>query len=224
MAKYAAFVASGDQGQRSASFRKRGGGRYHRLLQPSRRGTRVNSRLGSCRSRTCWRKRTTGRQKAGCDTATSEHVDRANQAGHYRAGLTEQRTLESIEKDTVRIDTEGLAIGQVNGLAIYSLGDHSFGRPSRITARVSVGQWACGQHRPRDGMSGRIHNKGFLILNGYLQGNMAGTGRCRSPRVSPSSRPTAGWTVTVRHRPSCTRCFGDFGRANQAGNRGYGIG
>ena len=122
-------------------------------------------------------------QKAGCDTATSEHVDRALRQRHYRVGLTEQRTLESIEKDTVRIDTEGLAIGQVNGLAIYSLGDHSFGRPSRITARVSVGNGRVVNIDRETRMSGRIHNKGFLILNGYLQGKY---GRDRPLSISAS--------------------------------------
>ena len=108
--------------------------------------------------------------ESGSDTVTDGHVERALEQRRYRSGLTEDRILESIENDTVRIDTDGDAVGQVNGLAVYSLGDHSFGRPSRITARVSVGNGRVVNIDRESRMSGRIHNKGFMILNGYLQG------------------------------------------------------
>ena len=101
---------------------------------------------------------------------TAEHVQRAIDQRSYRAGLTEDRLLEMIERDTIHIATEGEAVGQVNGLAVYTVGDHSFGRPNRITARVSVGGGRVLNIDRETRMSGRIHNKGFMILNGYLQG------------------------------------------------------
>ena len=108
--------------------------------------------------------------KSGCESVTSEHVDQALRQRKYRASLTEERLVEAIENDTIRIDTQGEAVGQLNGLAVHSLGDHSFGRPSQITARVSVGAGRVIAIDRETRMSGRIHNKGFLILNGYLRG------------------------------------------------------
>ncbi len=108
--------------------------------------------------------------KSGGDTVTSEHVRVATEQRKYRASLTEDRILESIENDTVHIDTEGNTVGQVNGLAVHFLGDHSFGKPSRITARVSVGRGQVVNIERETRMSGSIHNKGFMILRGYLNG------------------------------------------------------
>ncbi len=111
---------------------------------------------------------------SGGDTVTSEHVGAAMEQRKYRASLTEDRILESIENDTIRIATEGSAVGQVNGLAVHFLGDHSFGKPSRITARVSLGRGQVVNIERETRMSGRIHNKGFMILRGYLNGKYGG--------------------------------------------------
>ena len=108
--------------------------------------------------------------KSGAETVARNHVRTALEQREYRAGLTEERLQESIEKDTIRIATSGAVVGQLNGLAVYSLGEHSFGKPSRITARVSVGSGRVVNIDRETRLSGRIHNKGFLILNGYLQG------------------------------------------------------
>ena len=67
-----------------------------------------------------------------------EHVEKAISQRHYRHSLAEDCLLELIETDTIHISTEGRVTGQVNGLAVYTSGDHSFGKPSRITARVSL--------------------------------------------------------------------------------------
>ena len=108
--------------------------------------------------------------KSAQAAVTAKHVNQAIEASQYRASLTEDRMLEAIENGTVRIATGGQAVGQVNGLAVYSLGDHSFGKPSRITARVSLGRGQVVNIDRETRMSGPLHDKGFLILNGYLQG------------------------------------------------------
>jgi len=70
----------------------------------------------------------------------------------------------------IMIDTADEAVGQVNGLSVLSLGDHAFGKPSRITARTAIGH-AGVIHIDREiGLGGPIHNKGMLILVGFLQG------------------------------------------------------
>src|SRR5262245_63305782 len=71
------------------------------------------------------------------------------------------------------IDTEGARVAQVNGLAVLSVGDHEFGRPSRVTGRVSVGRGTVQSIEREIALSGPIHSKGFLILTGYLQAQYA---------------------------------------------------
>ena len=63
------------------------------------------------------------------------HVDRAIEARIFRSNLAEERIQEMIDRGTLMIDVAGEVVGQVNGLAVYSLGDYMFGKPSRITAR-----------------------------------------------------------------------------------------
>jgi lon-related putative ATP-dependent protease len=99
-----------------------------------------------------------------------DHVNKAIEQRRYRASLTDERLQELIENGTIHIATEGRAVGQVNGLAVYSVGDYSFGKPSRITARVSLGRGQVINVERETRMSGRIHDKGFMILTGYLKG------------------------------------------------------
>ena len=112
--------------------------------------------------------------KSNSEAVESAHVAKAVDERRYRASAVEDRILESIENDSVHISTEGRVAGQVNGLAVYSRGDHIFGRPSRITARVSVGRGQVVNVERDARMSGRIHNKGFMILRGYLNGKYGG--------------------------------------------------
>ena len=110
---------------------------------------------------------------AGADNGArvmGDHVTKAIEQRRYRASLTEDRLKELIEDNTIHIDTEGETVGQVNGLAVFSMGEHTFGKPSRITARVSLGQGRVMNIERETRMSGRIHDKGFMILTGYPQG------------------------------------------------------
>ncbi len=99
-----------------------------------------------------------------------DDVEKAIEQRRYRSSLTEDRLRELIEDGTIHISTEGEAVGQVNGLAVLTLGDTSFGKPSRITARVSLGRGQLVNIERETKLSGRIHDKGFVILTGYLKG------------------------------------------------------
>ena len=66
------------------------------------------------------------------------------------------------------IDTEGQTVGQINGLAVYNMGDYAFGKPSRITCETYMGADGLVNIERRAKLSGNIHDKGVLILNGYL--------------------------------------------------------
>jgi lon-related putative ATP-dependent protease len=109
-------------------------------------------------------------RKADADIVSAEHVEKAIEQRKYRASLVEDKMLEFITKNSIHIATEGTAVGQINGLAVYSMGDYAFGKPSRITARVSLGRGQVVNIERETQMSGKIHTKGFLTLNGYLQG------------------------------------------------------
>lgn len=106
----------------------------------------------------------------GSDLVMDEHVNMAIQERHHRSNLREDRVLRMIQDGVIRISTEGQSVGQVNGLAVLSIGELSFGKPSRISARVSLGRGQMVNVERETKLSGRIHDKGFMILNGYVQG------------------------------------------------------
>lgn len=102
-----------------------------------------------------------------------EHVEKAIEERFERVSLIEDKIQELIEEGTIMIDTEGKVEGQVNGLSVYSMGEFSFGKPTRITAKTSVGRAGVINIEREADLSGRTHNKGVLILGGYLRGKYA---------------------------------------------------
>jgi lon-related putative ATP-dependent protease len=106
--------------------------------------------------------------RAGREIVAAEDVDRAIAKREYRSNLLEERVHELIEEGTIAIDTTGTRVAQVNALSVLDLGDHRFGRPSRVTARVSVGNGAVVSIEREIKLSGPIHSKGVLTLAGYL--------------------------------------------------------
>jgi len=99
---------------------------------------------------------------------TGDHVRKAIEEKRYRASLMEDRLHELISNETLLIDVHGSRIGQINGLAVYELGDHQFGRPVRITAKTFMGESGLVNIEREIRMSGSIHSKGVLTLNGYM--------------------------------------------------------
>jgi lon-related putative ATP-dependent protease len=112
-------------------------------------------------------------KKAGAKTVVDKHVEKAVEAYNFRMGLVEDRIQERIEEGVLYIDTKGSAMGQINGLSVYNLGEYMFGIPSRITAQTSLGRAGVINIEREAAMSGPTHNKGVLILSGYLQGKFA---------------------------------------------------
>jgi len=103
----------------------------------------------------------------------AEDVERAVRDRDHRLDYVQQRMLESIEEGTVLIDTEGEAIGQINGLSVAQLADFTFGMPSRITARTFMGRAAVTSIDREVKLTGPIHDKGNLILSSYLASRFA---------------------------------------------------
>jgi lon-related putative ATP-dependent protease len=103
----------------------------------------------------------------------AEDVELAIRKREYRSNLLEERIRELVEDGTIVIETKGERVGQVNGLAVLDLGDYSFGRPARVSARVSLGRGGIASIEREIELSGPIHSKGFMILTGYLAATYA---------------------------------------------------
>lgn len=86
----------------------------------------------------------------------------------YRSNKYEEKLQEMFEQGTYLIDTEDEKVGQVNGLAVLSVGEFTFGKPSRITANTYLGKSGVVNIERETDMSGTSHSKGVLILSGYL--------------------------------------------------------
>ena len=112
-------------------------------------------------------------EKAGSDLVGGEHVERALEEKIFRLNLVEKRIQELIAEGTLFVNVEGSVIGQVNGLAVYQMGDFSFGKPSRITAKTFMGRSGIVNIEREAKLSGKTHDKGVLILSGYFGGKYA---------------------------------------------------
>jgi ATP-dependent Lon protease len=112
-------------------------------------------------------------EKEGSDVVTGKHVEKTIEKKNYRVNLIEEKIQEMIDDGTILIDSDGMVVGQVNGLSVYNLGDYMFGKPSRITAKTSLGKAGIINIEREAEMSGPIHNKGVYILTGYLRGQYA---------------------------------------------------
>jgi ATP-dependent Lon protease len=110
---------------------------------------------------------------AGRRVVTEEDVERAVEESVQRLNLVETKISEMISEGTILITTSGRRVGQVNGLAIYDMGDYLFGKPSRVTAETSYGQSGVINIERESGFSGRSHDKGVQILCGYLRSRFA---------------------------------------------------
>lgn len=111
--------------------------------------------------------------RAGRPQVTAEDVTKAIGERVYRSNQFEERLREAITDGTIMIDVTGAVVGQVNGLAVIELGDYAFGRPSRITARTFQGRSGVINIEREARLSGRTHDKGVLILSGFLGGRYA---------------------------------------------------
>jgi len=111
---------------------------------------------------TVWAK-TEGKKQVG-----HVHVRKAIEEKIFRSNLLEDKVREAYSEGVIKIDTTGSVVGQINGLTVAQLVDHSFGSPVRITANVFMGEEGVVNMEREVKMTGPIHNKGLLILTSYL--------------------------------------------------------
>lgn len=111
--------------------------------------------------------------RLGHRVVEAEDVALAIHKREYRSSLLEERLQELVDRGTIVIEIDGERTGQVNGLAILDLGDYRFGRPMRVSARVSLGRGGVESIEREIKLSGPIHSKGVRILAGYLSATYA---------------------------------------------------
>jgi len=99
----------------------------------------------------------------------SAHVFHAMEDRRFRRNLPEEQIREMFQDGSLLIQTEGSAVGQVNGIALCETEDHAFGKPFRITAQTGVGRSGIINIEREANLSGKLHDKGVLILHGYLR-------------------------------------------------------
>lgn len=133
-------------------------------------------------------------------------VERAVTEQIRRVDRLRQRSQEVIERGTIMIDADGGAIGQINGLSVLSLGNTSFGRPARITARARMGSGKVVDIERETNLGGPLHSKGVLIRRVTSPPPTLSMCRCHCGRVSYLSSPTVVSMATALHRLNSMRC------------------
>ena len=114
-------------------------------------------------------------RKEGRSFVTRPDVEAAVTHKRHRSNLAEHWLQDEIKEGTLIVDLDGEVVGQVNGLSVHQLGDYSFGRPVRITARAYVGTKGVIDIQREAELAGMVHSKGVLTLAGYLAGKFAGS-------------------------------------------------
>lgn len=100
---------------------------------------------------------------------TRAHVVAALRSRRERDDMPEKRVLEAMERGAIRVELKGSRVGQINGLAVYHVGGHDFGRPLRITCTAGAGRAGVVSIERESRLSGKSHDKGMQILAGWLR-------------------------------------------------------
>lgn len=108
-------------------------------------------------------------RKGRHDTVDVSHVEQALEQRIFRLNRVEEKLRELIHDAVILVDVDGSRVGQVNGLAVLNIGGYEFGRPSRVTAAVAMGNQGIINIEREAQLSGRTHDKGVLIISGYLR-------------------------------------------------------
>jgi lon-related putative ATP-dependent protease len=107
-------------------------------------------------------------RRESADRVDDQHVVQALSKYRFRHNLYEEKVQEQYDDKTILLDITGEEVGQINALAVYQIGEIAFGRPSRITVESYMGKPGIVNVEHEAQMSGQTHNKGVMIIAGYL--------------------------------------------------------
>ena len=105
---------------------------------------------------------------AKAKVVTAEFVNKTLFERIERVKKYDERYTEMIKNNTLLINTSGFTVGQINGLTVMTIGNYSFGKPSKITANTYTGRNGIINVEREVELSGSTHSKGVFILSGYL--------------------------------------------------------
>ena len=165
--QYAKFIVRISQQEDLLPFNPRGVARMvefgsKTVADQTKLSLRFGPLVGLIKESDYWARQRNGR------VVTEKDVSKALSEYRYRYNLYEEKIHDAYVDKTILIDVDGTMIGQVNALAVYQIGDISFGRPSRITAETYMGKQGIVNIEREAKLSGKTHDKGVLILSGYL--------------------------------------------------------
>lgn len=107
-------------------------------------------------------------QQEAQDNIDQAAIEAALAAREARNGRIAEEILNEMLEGIILIDTDGEAIGKLNGLTVMDIGGSSFGAPARITATVHPGSRGIVDIEREVELGQPIHSKGVMILTGYL--------------------------------------------------------
>lgn len=107
-------------------------------------------------------------ERDGSQFVQKKHVEKAIEEKIYRNNRYEEKLLDLFKEGDFLIDIDGERVGEINGLAVIGTGEYSFGKPSKITVSTYRGRAGLINIEREAHISGNIHDKGVMIINGYL--------------------------------------------------------
>ncbi|MCK5099830.1 MAG: AAA family ATPase [Desulfobacteraceae bacterium] len=167
MLQYARFVKSACKAENLLPFNKDAVARVveygSRLVaDQSRLSLRFGQIMGVLKEADYWAKKGTAK------VVSIGNMEKAIAEFRFRNNLYEEKVHQGFVDNTVLIDVAGKKVGQVNALAVYQMGNIAFGRPTRITAESYMGEPGIINVEHEANMSGETHDKGVLIISGFL--------------------------------------------------------
>jgi len=97
-----------------------------------------------------------------------KHVKKAIFEAEDRHSMIQDKVQEIYKRNIFKIDVSGEKVGEINGLSVSEIGEFSFGRPSKITAKTYIGNENVVNIERKARLSGKFHDKGLLILAGFF--------------------------------------------------------
>ncbi|WP_028574056.1 Lon protease family protein [Desulfonatronovibrio hydrogenovorans] len=106
---------------------------------------------------------------AKSEMVAAQSVHQALEARKYRLNLYEDEFLAEYEREAIKVQTQGHAIGRANGLSVSAYGDYILALPHQISCTTGVGHGGIMDLEREAELGGPIHTKGMMIIKGYLQ-------------------------------------------------------
>ena len=113
---------------------------------------------------------------AAIDKAKSidvSHIEQSLSSRRTRMGIMHTDMFDMIKRGIINIDTSGFKVGQLNGLVVHETSDYAFGRPSRITCQIRMGNGELVDIEREVELGGPLHSKGVLILSSFIAGRFS---------------------------------------------------